>query len=85
MRSRSNIPGRHGAHPPRLDTPVAIGNSECVTGEFPLDYRAGLLLFELMKYFSCCPVWACSLRRLDGRLFSMMIASACGALLHNPA
>jgi len=41
------------------------------------------VIFELVKYFSCCPEWVGSLSRLNSKLFSMIIASAFGAVLHN--
>jgi hypothetical protein len=49
-----------------------------------VSYRDGLVMFELVKYFSCCPEWVGSLSRLNSRLFLMLIATACGALPHNP-
>jgi len=41
-------------------------------------------MFELAKYFWCCPEWVGSLSRLNSKLFSMLIASAFGAPPHNP-
>jgi hypothetical protein len=42
------------------------------------------MMFELVKYFRCCPEWVGSLSRLDSELFSMLIDSAFGAAPHNP-
>jgi hypothetical protein len=41
-------------------------------------------MFELVKYFWCCPDWVGSLSRHNSKLFSMLIASAFGAAPHNP-
>jgi len=49
-----------------------------------VNYREGLVMFEWVKYFSCCPEWVGPLSRLNSRLFSMLIASACGVAPHNP-
>ena len=41
-------------------------------------------MFELAKYSWCCTEWPGSLARLDGKPFTMQIASASSAATRNP-